>query len=65
VHLQIPNIKTNNFHKSNVEIHNLNREQKEKNTPNKKNSTKLETTLGVLLLINQTKLNIRHMTNKH
>ena len=28
--LQIPNTKTNNFHESNVEIHNLNREQKRK-----------------------------------
>jgi len=34
--------------------------------PNKKNSTKLETTLGVLLLINETKkLKIKHRTNKH
>jgi len=30
VQLQIPNTKTNNFHESNVEIHNLNREQKRK-----------------------------------
>jgi len=30
VQLQIPNPKTNNFHESNVEIHNLNREQKRK-----------------------------------
>jgi len=28
VHSQIPNTKTNNFHESNVETHNLNREQK-------------------------------------
>ena len=28
MHLQIPNTKTNNFHELNVEIHNLNREQK-------------------------------------
>jgi len=55
VKLQIPNTKTNNFHESNVEIHNLNREQKrKKNTPNKKKSAKLETTLGVLLLTKET-----------
>jgi len=36
VHLQIPNIKTNNFHESNVEIHNLNREQKRKKCKIKK-----------------------------
>jgi len=36
--LQIPNTKTNNFHESNVEIHNLNKEQKtKKKMPNKKN----------------------------
>jgi len=53
--LQNPNTITNNFHESNVEIHNLNREQKrQKNTLNKKNSTKLETTLGVLLLTKET-----------
>jgi len=55
VHLQISNTKTNNFHESNVELHKLKREQKRKeNTPNKKKSTKLETTLGVLLLTNET-----------
>jgi len=54
--LQIPNTITNNFHKSNVEIHNLNREQKRKKIRQikEKNSTKLETTLGVLLLTKET-----------
>jgi len=64
--LKIPNTKTNNFHESNVEIHNLNREQKrKKNAPNKKKSTKLETTLGVLLLTNETNKIKKNRTSRH
>jgi len=55
VYLQIPNTKTNNFHESNVKIHNLNKKQKRKKKRKiKKKSTKLETTLGVLLFTNET-----------
>ena len=53
MYLQIQNTKTNNFHESNVEIHNKEQKRK-KNGQIKKNSTKLETTLGILLLINET-----------
>jgi len=56
MHLQILNTKTNNFHESNVERHNLNKEQKRKKIYKIiiKNSTKLETNLGVLFLTNET-----------